>query len=154
MSKVCFAAIGACAFSGAWLRLRTFLCVDGGYMSKNNQKKVIDVTGIELMPGEPSVCLGNGEQGFECCCDECDYYFVCFPEFNPKNDEELKNIEVPPPSKWLKRQMNRLFRERVGGSFLPFPEEDTVYERVRSYFVIKFKINEFSDRRKKRRRIR
>ena len=154
MSKVCFAAIGACAFSGAWLRLRTFLYVNGGYMSENNQKKVIDVTGIELMPGEPSVCLGNGEQGFECCCDECDYYFVCFPEFNPKNDEALKNIEVPPPSKWLKRQMNRLFRERVGSSFLPFPEEDTIYERVRSYFVIKFKINEFSDRRKKRRRIR
>ena len=123
-------------------------------MSKNNPKKVIDVTGIELMPGEPTACLGNGEQGFECCCDECDYYFVCFPEFNPKNDEELKNIEVPPPSKWLKRQMNRLFRERVGSSFLPFPEEDTICERVRSYFVIKFKINEFSDRRKKRRRIR
>ena len=60
----------------------------GGYMSKNNQKKVIDVTGIELMPGEPSVCLGNGEQGFECCCDECDYYFVCFPEFEPKSKEE------------------------------------------------------------------
>ena len=123
-------------------------------MSENVTKRAIDTTGIELMPGEPAGCLGNGKPGLGCCCDECDYYFVCFPEFNPKNDEELKNIEVPPPSKWLKRQMNRLFRERVGGSFLPFPEEDTVYERVRSYFVIKFKINEFSDRRKKRRRIR
>ena len=40
------------------------------------------------MPGEPTVCLGNGEQGFECCCDECDYYLLCFPEFDPKSKEE------------------------------------------------------------------
>ena len=64
-----------------------FLYVDGGYMSKNIQKKSIDITGVELMPGEPTVCLGNGEQGFECCCDECDYYLLCFPEFDPKNKE-------------------------------------------------------------------
>ncbi len=54
-------------------------------MSKNTQIKVIDITGIELMPGEPTVCLGNGEQGFECCCDECDYYLLCFPEFDLKS---------------------------------------------------------------------
>ena len=52
-------------------------------MSKHISKKVIDITGIELTPGEPTVCLGNGEQGFECCCDECDYYLLCFPEFDP-----------------------------------------------------------------------
>ena len=52
-------------------------------MSKKNiQKKVIDVTGVELTPGKPAVCLGNGELGFECCCDECDYYLLCFPEFD------------------------------------------------------------------------
>jgi hypothetical protein len=51
-------------------------------MNKNNQKRVMDITGVELMPGEPGVCLGNGEQGFECCCDECDYYLLCFPEFD------------------------------------------------------------------------
>ena len=51
-------------------------------MSKFILKKVIDVTGVELTPGEPSVCLGNGEQGFECCCDECDYFLRCFPEFD------------------------------------------------------------------------
>ena len=56
-------------------------------MDKNIQKKVIDITGIELTPGEPTVCLGNGEQGFECCCDECDYYLLCFNDFNPKNKE-------------------------------------------------------------------
>ena len=56
-------------------------------MSKNISKKVIDITGTELMPGEPLACLGNGEQGFECCCDECDYYLLCFPEFDSKNNQ-------------------------------------------------------------------
>ena len=54
-------------------------------MSKDISKKVIDVTGIELMPEKPTVCLGNGEHGFECCCDECDYYLLCFPEFDSKS---------------------------------------------------------------------
>ena len=77
-------------------------------MKKNIQKSVTDITRIELMPGEPTVCLGNGEQGFECCCDECDYYLLCFPEC------------------------------------------DLINEKI----VIKLKINEFFDRRKKSRRIR
>ena len=121
-------------------------------MVKKTQKRVKDITGIELMSGEPTACLGNGEQGFECCCNECDYYLICFPEFNLTNEEEIRDIEIPPPSKRHKIRMNRLFRERVGGSFIPFPEVDTIYERVRSHFIIKFKINEISDRRKKRRR--
>ena len=38
------------------------------------------------MPLTPSYhgkdCLGNGEHtGFECQCDECDYYLICFPEY-------------------------------------------------------------------------
>ena len=56
-------------------------------MGKNIQKRVIDVTDTELTPGEPTVCLANGEQGFECCCDECDYYLLCFPQFDSKNKE-------------------------------------------------------------------
>ncbi|MBQ7376988.1 MAG: hypothetical protein IJW71_01530 [Clostridia bacterium] len=67
-------------------------------------------------------------------------------------EEEIKDMEMPPPSKRHKIRMKRLFRERVGGSFLPFPEEDNLYERVRSKLVIKLKINQFFDRRKKRRR--
>ena len=67
-------------------------------MSESVQKNVIDITGIELIPGEPDVCPGNGEQGFECCCDECDHYLLCFPELDLKK-EEIKDIEVPPPSK-------------------------------------------------------
>ena len=54
-------------------------------------RKVIDIIGVELMPGEPTVFFGNGEQGFECCCDECDYYLLCFPEFDPKSKEEDKH---------------------------------------------------------------
>ena len=54
-------------------------------MRENIPKKVIDVTGVELTPGEPTVCLGNGSQGFECCCDECDYFLLCFPQFDPQN---------------------------------------------------------------------
>ena len=57
-------------------------------MSKDIPKKVIDVTGTELTPGKPIVCLGNGEQGFECCCDACDYYLLCFPQFDSENKEE------------------------------------------------------------------
>ena len=57
-------------------------------MNKNIPKKIIDVTGVELTPQDPSACLGNGEQGFECCCDECDYFLLCYPEFDPKNSGE------------------------------------------------------------------
>ena len=57
-------------------------------MSKHISKKVIDITGIELTPGQSDVCLGNGEQGFECCCDECDYYLLCFSELDLKNKKE------------------------------------------------------------------
>ena len=52
-------------------------------MSKNIQKIIVDIIG-----GEPTLCLGNGEQGFECCCDECDHFLLCFPEFDPKNEQK------------------------------------------------------------------
>ena len=56
-------------------------------MSKNIPEKDIDITDIELTPGDPLVCLGNGEQDFECCCDECDYYLLCYSEFGPKSNQ-------------------------------------------------------------------
>ena len=65
-----------------------FYILMGGYMSKNIPKKVIDITGVELTPGKSAICLGNGEQGFECCCDECDYCLICFPEFDLKNKKD------------------------------------------------------------------
>ena len=75
-------------FSCASIGAHFFYMLNGGYMSKNNPKKVIDITDVELTPGEPKVCLGNGEQGFECCCDECDYFLLCFPQFDTKNKEK------------------------------------------------------------------
>ena len=56
-------------------------------MKKDISRKVIDITGVKLTPGEPTGCLGNGEQGFECCCDECDYYLLCFSEFDQKKQK-------------------------------------------------------------------
>ena len=41
-------------------------------------------------------------------------------------DEELKNVELPPPSRRHKVAMNRLFREQVGGSFIPYPDADNL----------------------------
>ena len=49
-------------------------------------------------------------------------------------DEDTEPIEV---SHRHKIRMNRLFRERVGGKFLPYPEVDNVFERTRSWFVVK-----------------
>ena len=83
----CVAAIGVCVFRCVASVAHLFYMLIGRYMSKNIQEKIVDITGIELMPGKPTACLGNGEQGFECCCDECDYYLLCFPEFDPKNKE-------------------------------------------------------------------
>jgi len=68
---------------------------DGRVYEQEYSKKIIDITGVELMPGKDNVCLGNGELGFECCCDECDCYFLCFPEFYPKAKEIIKE-KFPP----------------------------------------------------------
>ena len=57
-------------------------------MNKNIQEKITDITDIELTSGKLAVCQGNGEQGFECCCDECNYFLLCFPEFDVQLKEE------------------------------------------------------------------
>ena len=61
-------------------------------MDKDFQKWVSAMEDVELTPGKPTACLGNGEYGFECCCDECDYFLLCFPGFDPENTDE--NIAV------------------------------------------------------------
>ena len=64
--------------------------------------KVIDPTGVELSPGEREKCLGNGEHVddkglvIECCCDECDYLLICFPEFDPRNKEQTADTDNDP----------------------------------------------------------
>ena len=52
-------------------------------------------------------------------------------------DENNEPIEV---SHRHKIRMNRLFRERVGGSFLPYPEIDNIFEKTRSWFVVKLNL--------------
>ena len=48
----------------------------------------IDVTGAVLAPGTPDRCQGNGSHPqFECCCDNCDYFIQCFPEYQKEVDE-------------------------------------------------------------------
>ena len=79
----CVAAIGVCVLRCVASVAHLFLI--GGYMSKDIPKRVRDITGIELMLGTPAVCLGNGAQGFECCCDECEYCLLCYSNFDPKN---------------------------------------------------------------------
>ncbi len=85
----------------------------------------------------------NDEESFENMPNENRALFKCALS---------EDMEMPPPSRRHKIRMNRLFREHVGGSFLPFPEADNLYERLRSRLIIKFKINEFLDRREERRR--
>ena len=40
-------------------------------------------TGILLIPSHHGeLCPGNGEFAkLECCCDECDNYLICFPDW-------------------------------------------------------------------------
>ena len=76
------------AFFGAATSVVALFVYGWGIYEREYSKKVNDMTGVELTPGEPAVCLGNGEQGFECCCDECNYYLLCFPEFEQKSEEK------------------------------------------------------------------
>ena len=66
-------------------------------MGKGIPKKAFDpATGLFLTPGEPTFCYGNGEYFYECCCDECDYFLLCYPELDPNHKEE-EPIELPIP---------------------------------------------------------
>ncbi len=98
----------------------------------------------------------NGEDSFEGMSNEnCELFKRALSDAMyskiRKVEEETNDIEIPPTSKRHKIRMNRLFRERVGGTFLPFPEVDNFYEKLRSKLIVKLKINEFIDRRKEER---
>ncbi len=68
-----------------------------------------------------------------------------------EEEEQIKDIEATTTRRHRIR-MNRWFREQVGGFRIPFPEVDNLYERIRSKLVVKLKINEFIEHRKKERR--
>lgn len=48
------------------------------------EKQIIDITGPQLTPSKQGRdCLGNGEHPeYECCCDVCDYFLECFPQYD------------------------------------------------------------------------
>ena len=66
--------------------------------------------------------------------------------------EEADEPERPPATKRHMLRMNRLFRERFGGSFLPFPEADNFYQRARSKIIVKLRINKLMYRLEEQRR--
>ncbi len=47
------------------------------------KKQIIDITGTLLTPsGQGRKCPGNGEHPeYEICCENCDYYLKCFPQY-------------------------------------------------------------------------
>lgn len=66
-----------------------------------------DITGAVLFPGYPEFCRGNGEHpAFEICCDECDYYLACFPEYQGEVNEALED---------LRDRKNKTLSERLVG---------------------------------------
>ena len=76
--------------------------------------------------------------------DQGKYFSYCEGE-KFEDYENGEDIEIPPYTRRHKIRMNRLFRERVGGAFIPFPEVDNHYEKIRSKIVVILKINEFLD---------
>lgn len=60
-------------------------------MSREQLKELFGIdlidpsTGTKLTPSyHGEHCLGTGEYaGYECCCDECDHYLTCFPDWFP-----------------------------------------------------------------------
>ncbi len=57
---------------------------------------IIDITGIELIPGNGGKdCPGNGENGNECCCDECNYMCCCFDLRRKHDCSECVHTECP-----------------------------------------------------------
>ena len=63
---------------------------------------------------------------------------------NEEVGEELAQCDEPIEcSRKHKLKMNRIFRELVRSKFLPFPEVDSIYERVRSWLIVKLHLSKF-----------
>lgn len=47
------------------------------------EKYLDSCTGLPLVPSNHGEkCPGNGDDPeLECCCDECDFYLICFPDW-------------------------------------------------------------------------
>ena len=105
----------------------------------SNCKKEPDKDDEEIKDGNLS---GSGES------ENMKLFKRALLEATDKIFEPDGSCEAYTPSKRHKRRMNRLFRERVGGSYLPYPEMDNLYEMVRSKLVVKLGLNGLFDRLK------
>ena len=52
-----------------------------------------------------------------------------------KDFEYYNSLPPPEYSAKAKKRFNRIFREVVGSSNIPYPEVDNYYERIRSFFI-------------------
>lgn len=61
---------------------------------------IIDPTETPLKPSDQGKdCLGNGNHPeYECCCDECDYFLCCFPQYDQRHD---CNKDIVLGQEWL-----------------------------------------------------
>ncbi len=105
--KFCVATIGVCVFRCGNFGCRTFIfakLTDTGGKMSNYSKNAKQSENRELFKRAI-------EEGLALKISEI--------------EEELQREEPVPISREHKIKMNNLFREHVGGSFLPFPEENT-----------------------------
>lgn len=59
------------------------------------EKGTLDPSGAVLAPGDPERCQGNGKhEGLECCCDECDHFLECYPDFISDDLVGVLSIDV------------------------------------------------------------
>ena len=72
---MCEEIIHFCQEPMDWEQLADFLGIDLNLIDPS--------TGTKLTPSpQGKECLGNGQHPeYECCCDECDYFLECFPEY-------------------------------------------------------------------------
>ena len=65
--------------------------------SEKGEIMIIDgPTGIELIPGNGGKdCPGNGENGNEICCDECNYLCCCLNYRRPHDCDDCVHIKCP-----------------------------------------------------------
>ena len=67
-----------------------------------------------------------------------------------KVDKELEIEGVPEPPRRNKIGMNRICRDHLGSSNIPYPEVDSKYERARSKIIGMLRIKKYFRRRKSR----
>lgn len=59
------------------------------YKRLHTPEQLLDPTGVKLTPSwHGKECLGSGDWlGYECCCDNCDHFLVCFPDWEDYKEQ-------------------------------------------------------------------